>query len=67
MSDELLRLLEVGIAGIVVAAATYVLGMFRLELMGVVFSLTTLAGQSVIAFLEQLAAAPIPGRIDPPA
>jgi hypothetical protein len=61
MSDELVRVLEIGVAGIVLTMATYFLGMFRLELLGVVFSLTTLAGQSVVAFLEQLG-----GTINPP-
>lgn len=67
MSDEALRIIEIGVAGIVVTLATYLLGMFRVELLGVVFSLTTLAGQSVVAFLEQFGAAPIPsGTTDPP-
>ena len=52
--------------GIVVTAATFLLGMFRAELLGIVFSLTTLAGQTVIAFLEQFGAAPIgSGSTDP--
>jgi len=59
MTEEAVRILEVGIAGIVVTVATYLLGMFRAELLGVVFTLTTLAGQSVILFLEHLSAAPV--------
>ena len=66
MSDELVRVLEIGAAGIAVTMATYFLGMFRLELLGVVFSLTTLAGQSVVAFLEQLGGTINSGGMDPP-
>jgi hypothetical protein len=66
MSEELVRVLEIGVAGIVVTMATYFLGMFRLELMGIVFSLTTLAGQSVVAFLEQFGGELNSGRTDPP-
>lgn len=67
MSEELVRIVEIGVAGIVVTIATYLLGMFRVELLGVVFSLTTLAGQSVVAFLEQFGGTSIDsGRTDPP-
>ena len=66
MSEELVRVLEIGVAGIAVTMATYFLGMFRVELLGIVFSLTTLAGQSVIAFLEQLGGTISSGRTDPP-
>lgn len=66
MSEETLRIIEIGVAGIVVTTATFILGMFRAELLGIVFSLTTLAGQTVIAFLEQFGAAPIAsGSTDP--
>ena len=68
MTEETIRLIEIGVAGIVVTMATFLLGMFRAELLGIVFSLTTLAGQTVIAFLEQFGAAPIPsGSTDPSA
>lgn len=65
MTEDAIRILEIGIAGVVVTMATYLLGMFRIELLGVVFSLTTLAGQSVILFLEHFSAAPAnPGHTD---
>jgi hypothetical protein len=68
MNEDAVRILEIGIAGIVVTMATYLLGMFRVELLGVVFSLTTLAGQSVIVFLEHFSAAQVnPGSTDPSA
>jgi hypothetical protein len=68
VTDELVRNVEVGVVGIVLAIAAYCLGMFRVELLGVVFSLATLAAQSVIVFLEQVGASPIgSGRTDPPA
>jgi hypothetical protein len=67
MSEELVRGVEIGVAGIVVTLLAYLLGLFRMELLGVVFSLTTLAGQSVVAFLEQFGAPPIgPGPSAPP-
>lgn len=67
MSDETLRIIEIGVAGIVVTMVTYLLGMFPVEQLGVVFSLTTLGGQSVVEFLERFGAAPIPsGTTDPP-
>jgi hypothetical protein len=66
MSEELIRIVEIGVAGVVLTMATYLLGMFRIELLGVVFSLTTLAGQSVVAFLERFAAPVPPARTDPP-
>jgi hypothetical protein len=66
MSEELLRMLEIGVAGFVLTIVVFLLGMFRVEFLGVVFSLTTLAGQTVVACLEQFGAAPIaPGQADP--
>ena len=65
MSEETVRIVEIGLAGLAVTMATFLLGMFRVEMLGVVFSLTTLAGQSVVAFLEQFASAPV--NPDPPA
>jgi hypothetical protein len=67
MSEEALRVLEIGVAGVAVSIATYVLGIFRIELIGVVFWITTLAGQSVLAFLEQFGSPSIaPGTTDIP-
>jgi hypothetical protein len=65
MSEELIRMIEIGVAGVVLTIATFYLGMFRAELLGVVFSLTTLAAQSLVACLEQLGGAPISGSSDP--
>jgi hypothetical protein len=66
MSEELIRVFEIGIAGLALTMVVFVLGFFRVEFLGVVFSLTTLAGQTVVACLEQFGGTPInPGQIDP--
>jgi hypothetical protein len=66
MSEELVRFVEIGVAGIVVTMATHFLGMFRMELLGVVFSLTTLSAQSIVAFLEEFGGTPVNAdRTDP--
>lgn len=68
MSEEAIRILEIGVAGVVVTMATFVLGLFRVELLGVVFSLTTLAGHSVILFLDHVeSSTAAAGTTDPPA
>ena len=67
MSEEALRIIEIGVASVAVSITTYLLGIFRIELLGVVFWLTTLAGQSLLAFLEQLGTPPVaPGTTDIP-
>ena len=68
MSEEAIRILEIGVAGVVVTMATFMLGLFRVELLGVVFSLTTLAGHAVIVFLDYVESTAISaGTTDPPA
>jgi hypothetical protein len=66
MTEEHIRILEIGVAGIVVTMAAYFLGMFRAELLGIVFCFTTAAGQTVVAFLEQIGGTIGSGRTDPP-
>jgi hypothetical protein len=64
MSEESVRRIEIGMAGIAVTLTALFLGLFRIEVMGLVFSLTTLAGQAVIAVLDQVEA-PAPGSATP--
>jgi hypothetical protein len=53
MSEESLCMVEIGIVGLALAVASHMLGIFRFELLGIVFFLATVAGQSVAAFLER--------------
>jgi hypothetical protein len=51
--DELIRVLEIGTGGTAVTLAAYVLGLYRVDLLMVVFFSMTLAAQFAAALLDK--------------
>jgi hypothetical protein len=52
--EELLRVLEIGAAGVVATIAAYLLGLYRVDLLMVIYFSITLAGQCVTALLAKM-------------
>jgi hypothetical protein len=52
--EELIRVLEIGSGGTAVTFAAYVLGLYRIDLLMVVFFSMTLAAQFVGALLDKV-------------
>jgi hypothetical protein len=53
--EELIHVAEIGVAGTAATTAAWVLGLYRVDLLMVVFFSMTLAGQCVSALLAKLA------------